>query len=49
MTVTPSDLTTSEQELAVDQDYAAEAAADLEFGIPEGHPQEVGHADHWCC
>ena len=38
MTVTPSDLTTSEQELAVDQDFAAEAAADLDFGIPEEVP-----------
>jgi small subunit ribosomal protein S1 len=38
MTVTPSDLTTSEQELAVDQDFAADAAAELELGIPEEVP-----------
>jgi len=38
MTVTPSDLTTSEQEFAGDQDFAAEAAADFDLGIPEEVP-----------
>jgi small subunit ribosomal protein S1 len=38
MTVTPSDLSVSEQELAADQDFAAEVAAGLDLGIPEEVP-----------
>ena len=55
MTVTPSDLTTSEQELAVDQDFAVDAAAELDLGIPEEVPSAddplqpcCGSGSRWC-
>ncbi|MFZ9900483.1 MAG: S1 RNA-binding domain-containing protein, partial [Vulcanococcus sp.] len=38
MTVTPSDLNTSEAELAADQDFSADAAAEFDLGIPEEVP-----------